>query len=79
MKAAILVEEVGLELRLTPETAYDRQALRVLQEAAKLKPGFAGMLTILIARDTSNESGDPVKSTSPRLTQKEIDDGTPSK
>ena len=61
MRAAILLEEAGLELRLTPETSYDRQALRVLQEAAKLKPGFAGMLTIPVARDVSNESGDQVR------------------
>ena len=61
MRAAILLEEAGLELRLTPETSYDRQALRVLQEAAKLKPGFAGMLTIQVARDVSNESGESTK------------------
>lgn len=57
MKAALVIEESGLELRLTPEKAFDRQALRFLSEAAKLPIGLGGSVAITIARDTSMESG----------------------
>lgn len=65
MKAALVIDEAGLELQLTPVSAYDRQVLRILGDAAKFKAGVAGLVTIPIARDTSNESGATIEKREP--------------
>lgn len=56
MKTALLIEEKGLELRLEPESAYDRALLKTFSDVAKI-PVVTNVLTIPVPRDASRENG----------------------